>query len=1639
MQPFQVNYNAERKIKSMSLLNGYIISKDAQGNQITRKLMLRQQTALGQEEQVLLLFEPTNLTLLSAFKTKMTSQAYNEYCWNNHDAQSVFQILSQCLGAVAKCKLLKNGKVPKKSKVQVNSSISAYGIVLNYSGKVKAYEFAISKQQSSSTYTTVDITGDDASRIVLQLEASMDTINNVNNLIGQVPFVETLTQDKTKIADVNATEDEEEDLMKRHVRTIDEISLSKDTTWLKDRQYYVVNSEVIAEQIFVALESYDGLVSYDVETSGLNINRFCEIGSPFKKRLEEYNESVPKDQRIKADSLTGFSFCIQPNVAYYFPCQHRKFRNLYEDKTEETTRRTLERIKSRYVIGDLRDDDSYIAEYIRTTDQNEWPSDVILMERVRDILEKHKILAHHGSFEYKVGMCYHIDTNLVEDTMIIHQLAFKWKNIRTHAGEPSNLKYLTKTLLGIDQLSLEDFFADFKEAETASEVRSVSMTAKKKKKKKKALIDFSYMEYEGTRCYAPADVDFTLQIWTKLKVEMNRLFPDLEYLYGAEIILACAVGYAEFYGLHINEKKIDAAKYGSLVKMAKMEHKIREYNNLCSEPENEAYAQLMALDTETTDRELLDEKLEQLSTIIELAGNLKLSSPGQVGELLYNKYGWKADEDGKKSMGKKVIKQYEKLTDEEGNPLYPEVLWYRDWKDESTLITKFFDKLQDFMYPGGYLFTSFGQIACATGRMSSKKPNFQQMPGSITKIIEPSEGFVFFDGDFSQIEYRVLCAMAGEQSLIEAFSDPDMDYHQKMAALMFGVPYALVADSMRKQAKAFNFGIPYGMGFPSLSIQLFGNKNKASIEATKLKYEDYFKDQPLVRQFFVDVKEKTRYNEFSRTHFGRRRYFKFTDDTGNINQAFLASALRQAGNAVIQGCLDGSTRIQTKELGIVKIKDVVNKTLHVWDGKAWTLGDIMPSGLKQKCIITFNNGQKFICSPDHKFLVRSRKGNERFVRCEDLTSSAVNRANPHRVVINRQYTSSDHTYTSDHSHYASVGNGANNVFLDDVNDSFKMGVILGRLASDGTIALRDNGGNYVTQLIAEHEQNIAPILMEYMSTLNCEYKERSVRPDRNEQVNHLRVGSASLANEIADLNIKYELHDKIFADTEMLRGFLRGMFDGDGGISGKTIALVFGKQFNFDAYSHDIQKALQFFGIRSHVRYYEGDRTVVQIKTQDNQKFLDTIGFINEEKQKKGQELTYKLDEHVFGQCLIVEDVEITDEYIPMYDVCNTERGYYVADGIITHNTARDIYGIAVARTFQAIRNNKLLGKIRMNNFIHDEVLYEIDARINVHAAVGLIIEMMQVEIPGFPKFIIGGGIGDSWKNAKGSMNEIHPTLGARIEAEYKQGFVPTEFDGTVDSVYKYFNSRVYNFRIEKAATYIAQVEYDLRTGKTLEAVDPAIGKLLNLQFQSNCAELVEERKKAYKTACINKGVEPDKEQLGKIDMLLVPFRLMQFIKDFPEQVKDALIKLGFTFSEDSSLDNLMIFGALANVYSINIADEEEDVAYNEDDPEEDDFFDYEFEMIDENSELYGVSVIDIAKQFGLAIIPSRGVCCIYIGDKTQKQIQTLAELFDAHQCDEEDEGAMRVELVRGDNYVLRPDIWVSGLTSDDVVERIAS
>lgn len=179
--------------------------------------------------------------------------------------------------------------------------------------------------------------------------------------------------------------------------------------------------------------------------------------------------------------------------------------------------------------------------------------------------------------------------------------------------------------------------------------------------------------------------------------------------------------------------------------------------------------------------------------------------------------------------------------------------------------------------------------------------NAQQYPKAVTGIVVPRPGYIFIDADFSQIEYRTLVAMADEPALKEQFYDPDIDYHTMMAALMYGVPYASVTPKMRGDAKSFNFGIPYGMGFGSLAILLTGKNTEETREEAKEKYELYFKDQPKVKQFFIDIKEAAQVYKYTETKWGRRRYYSFVDADGKVNNARRAAALRQAGNAVIQG------------------------------------------------------------------------------------------------------------------------------------------------------------------------------------------------------------------------------------------------------------------------------------------------------------------------------------------------------------------------------------------------------------------------------------------------------------------------------------------------------------------------------------------------------------------------------------------------------------------------------------------------------------------------------------------------------------------------------------------------------------------
>jgi len=714
-----------------------------------------------------------------------------------------------------------------------------------------------------------------------------------------------------------------DDVVDVPVRTLQEIALEKDITWLKDKNYYIVNNEQVAEQLFSVFENWKGSVSYDTETSGLRINMFGKIGSKEKADIEKWNAEHP-DNQYRVDYLVGIILCVEEGTSYYFPVKNRKFKNLYNDVNDPITRAVCERIKADYMIGKYRDRVDDMARFIRETPIEKWTSDVILMERVRPILETRDLCAHHGTFEWMVSWLYNIIINLVDDTMILHQLMYKFRSTTSNRGEPSNLKYLSLREFGINQLDLEDFFVGYKEDDSGK----AKAKGKGRGKKKSSNIDFSYMDYEGARAYAPADGDLTLGLLRKYKTDLIENNQEMVYLYNVEVIVACAIGYMEFYGHRLDEEKIEQTRKENIVKMAHIENKIREMNSLRNPTEIALYNKLLEYDKAKSDaaqsakdckgngdkvgfqkyneesskyNEAAYDIALKLREEIDKQGNLSISAPNQVADLLYGKYNFKLTEDGKKSVAKNVLKQYMNLKDESGSPKYPEVNLYQDWKKLFTLDTKFFGNLQDFMYPGGYIFSSYGQISTATGRMSCSKPNAQQYPKAITSIVIPRKDCVHVDSDYSQIEYRTLVGMAQELELLKQFFDPDMDYHTMMAALMYGVLYALVTKQMRSDAKSFNFGIPYGMGFKSLAILLTGSKGDKEVEEAKQKYELYFKNQPKVKKFFQDVKESAEIYQYTKTWFGRRRYYSFTDKNGNFSNKYKAAALRQAGNAVIQG------------------------------------------------------------------------------------------------------------------------------------------------------------------------------------------------------------------------------------------------------------------------------------------------------------------------------------------------------------------------------------------------------------------------------------------------------------------------------------------------------------------------------------------------------------------------------------------------------------------------------------------------------------------------------------------------------------------------------------------------------------------
>ena len=299
--------------------------------------------------------------------------------------------------------------------------------------------------------------------------------NDQSFKVPDIPYTKlTVEKKKKRKSESNVDDDSANEVV---IRSVAEIALEKeDVSWLKGKKYYIINDDDQAEALFSQLEKYSGPIAYDTETTGLKINCFGKINSVYQRKLIEYNKEHP-DEPIRADRMVGIIFCVEENVSYYFPAFNRKFKNLYQDVNSPERIKAIEKIKARYTVGDLRevhDDDMY--DYVIKTPAEEFRNDVVLMERVRDILEKGHMIGHNGTFDWKVGYQYGIDTNFVDDTMIMHQLMYKFRSTTSNRGEPSSLKYLEKREFGMDAWELEDFFPDFKEDDSGLTRASLTWT-----------------------------------------------------------------------------------------------------------------------------------------------------------------------------------------------------------------------------------------------------------------------------------------------------------------------------------------------------------------------------------------------------------------------------------------------------------------------------------------------------------------------------------------------------------------------------------------------------------------------------------------------------------------------------------------------------------------------------------------------------------------------------------------------------------------------------------------------------------------------------------------------------------------------------------------------------------------------------------------------------------------------------------------------------------------------------------------------------------------------------------------------------------------------------------------------------------
>ena len=305
------------------------------------------------------------------------------------------------------------------------------------------------------------------------------------------------------------------------------------------------------------------------------------------------------------------------------------------------------------------------------------------------------------------------------------------------------------------------------------------------------------------------------------------------------------------------------------------------------------------------------------------SGEFNVSSPKQLGEILFDKLGLVPDRQKKTAGGQRSTRESELEKIRDAHPIVADILEYRELKK---LLSTYIENLPPLLDDEHRLHAEFLQTGTTTGRMASQNPNLQNIPihsergRAIRHAFIAPKGFELVALDYSQIELRLAAILSGDEKLIAIFKG-GRDVHKEVAAMVFsagggpasgGGEKKEVTGEMRRKAKAINFGILYGMGVNALRAQL----GSTTAEAHQF-LDDYFHTFKTLAEYLEKTKGYARKHGYTETLFGRRRQFP---EMKSPLPYVRAQAERMAINAPLQG-----TQADIIKLAMVRVDEMLKK------------------------------------------------------------------------------------------------------------------------------------------------------------------------------------------------------------------------------------------------------------------------------------------------------------------------------------------------------------------------------------------------------------------------------------------------------------------------------------------------------------------------------------------------------------------------------------------------------------------------------------------------------------------------------------------------------------------------------------------